>query len=396
MLPAFGGMGAMPGMPGMTGPILLKDGKSKILPTDDSSAVRVRALPKADVFGPVPAGEALLALEITPEPKLQWQSLQAVRIDKALDDRDQSLTQITPQVPAGPPGAGVPGVPGGFAPGVVRPMIARPLAMWGATHQQAAVQLKRGEKAAKTLKELKGVISAQVLTEAQPMLTADNLAKAAGKTFKGTEGGSLKIIEVKTDEQKQTTIRFEFEQPPNSMPATPPMPAMPPIRRLVPAPRPGVKLPPPPPPPAPARAPPAPAVPGQALQLQVQIQGGGQGVIAIGAGGGFNVAGPINGLSVQDDKGNALPVQMGQMRVQMMQARRRQCRHGHLRAHLPARQGPGRAGQARLSRPQTGDGRDPLHPQGRAAAIRACSGIISVSRDAQRSATATRSAARRG
>jgi hypothetical protein len=311
--------GAMPMMPGAPEQILLKDGKAKKLPTDDRSAIRVRALPGGGRFGPVPAGEILLTLEATPEPRLQWQGLQSVRIDKALDDQDQNLTQITPQVPAGPPGIGNIGGAPGFAPPVMRPMMAPPVAMWGGLHQQVHVQLKKGEKAAKSLKELAGVISAQVLTEATPMVTADNLAKAAGKTFKGNHGGSLKILAVKTDEQKQTTIQFEFEQPPNAIAAMAPLQAVPAGAPPIP---PGA--PPLPPPPAPAApAPPAPAakapaVKPQVVQFQVQIQGG----IAVAPGGGFVAPmfmGPMMGLSVQDDKGNTLPVQMGPQQFRAMQ-----------------------------------------------------------------------------
>src|SRR6185437_12792105 len=288
------------------GSILLKDGKAQKLPTDDRSAVRIRDLPKADMFGAAPEGEVILGLEVSPEPKLQWQGMQSIRIKKAVDDQDQKLSQVIPQVPGAPAGAGF---PGGFAPpGAVRPAIA----VWGGgTSQQIPVQLKKGEKAAKSLKELQGVITANVLSEAKPMITADNLAKAAGKTFKGDEGGALKIVSVKTDEAKKTTIQFELEQPPNVVPAAAQNAGMPgggaimpplPVRiKIRPAGAPGA--------PAPQPAPPAPAaqapqaklqVVRQQVQIQVQIGGGGQGIvigqpaIAI-AGGGF--AGPFNGVS---------------------------------------------------------------------------------------------------
>jgi hypothetical protein len=305
--PIMPGVAAMPFMPAMASQILLKDGKPRKLPTDDRSAVRVRALPKADALGPVAAGEMLLALEVAAEQKLQWQMTQSVRIDKALDDQGQNLTQITPQVPAGPRGAGFPIAPG------AAPMMAPFMPGFGGLAQRVPIQLKKGEKAAKTLKELAGVISAQVLTEAQPLLTADNLAKAAGKTFKGDEGGAIKVLSVKTDEQKQTTIQFAFEQPPNTIPAAAPWaPAM-----AVPVPVPPLPAAPAVAPAIPAPAPPAaqaPAAKPAVVQLQVQIRGG----IMPAPGGGPMLMGPIMGLSVQDDKGNTLPVQMGGQRFQVM------------------------------------------------------------------------------
>jgi hypothetical protein len=303
---------------------MLKDGKAKKLPADDRSAVRIRALPKADLFGTAPQGEVILALEVTLEPKLQWQNMQSIRINKAVDDQDQKLSQVTPQVPA-PPGAAF---PGGFAPAaMIRPAIG---AWGGGMNQPIPVQLKKGEKVAKSLKELKGVLSANVLSEAKPMITADNLAKAAGKTFKGDEGGSLKIIAVTTDETKKTTIQFELEQPPNVVAAAQNMgmpgggAVMPPLPmriKIRPAGAPAAPAPPPVPPPPAAQAPVRKV---QVVRQQVQVQlGGGQGgriVImqpAIGvAGPGF--AGPFNGVSVQDDKGNTLPIQAGPPQFRMV------------------------------------------------------------------------------
>ncbi len=252
----------MPFMPGTPGMIMLKDAKPKKLPTDDRSAVRVRALSKADMFGAAPEGEIMLALEVTPEPKLQWQGMQSIHINKALDDQDQKLSQIVPQIPAGP---GFRGGAGGFAPpqAVIRPAIMRPGmgGFWGGPNQPIPVQLKKGEKAAKSLKELTGVITANVLSETKPMITADKLDKAAGKTFKGDEGGSIKIIEVKTDEAKKTTIQFELEQPPNviaAMPQNMGMMGMPGVGAIMPAPPVRIKIRPPGAgaPPAPRRLPP--------------------------------------------------------------------------------------------------------------------------------------------
>lgn len=375
-MPMMPGMAGMPVMPGMAGQLMLKDGKAKKLPIDDRSAVRVRIVPNAaGGFKPAPGDEIHLTLEATPEPKLQWQGFQSIRIGKAVDDRDQQLTQIVPQIPAAPPGIGFPG--GGIGIGVPVPM---PMPMGGmgmagfggGMNQPITVQLKKGEKAAKSLKELKGVITAQVLSEAKPMITADKLVKAGGKTFKGDEGGSIKIIEVKTA-GKKTTIQFEFEQPPDSIPAGPAM-GMPgfggpigigmpvPAFRIQAAP---VAVPAPAAPPAPPAAKaPAPAAKDekakdeeakaktakeeaaakaakeakgkeleirrqqiararaaqvQAAQVQIQIQkqfAGGRGGVVFGGGG---LIAPMQGLSVQDDKGNTLPIQMGPQQFRLIQ-----------------------------------------------------------------------------
>jgi len=84
---------------------------------------------------------------------------------------------------------------------------------WIGLNHLVPVQLKKGAKDAKALKELKGVLTAQLLAEARPVIVTDKLDKAAGETFQGDEGSSIKIINV-ASEEKQTTIQLEFKAPP--------------------------------------------------------------------------------------------------------------------------------------------------------------------------------------
>ena len=57
------------------------------------------------------------------------------------------------------------------------------------------------------------MVSASILTEATPIITAPDVLKAAGKTFKGGENGRLKVIEVSKDESGRITIRLELQTP---------------------------------------------------------------------------------------------------------------------------------------------------------------------------------------
>jgi hypothetical protein len=307
--PAIGrpGRAFPPGMSGLNGQLILKEGKAEKLPTDDRSAARIRVLSKSDLFGTVPEGEILLALEIALEPKLQWQAFQSVHIDTAVDDQGQKLSQIVPQVEGavgfggGNPAIALPGGGGGVKLQQQRQMqmqmqmMARQRMMrWGTLSQQIPVQLKKGEKEAKVLKELKGVLTAQVLTEARPLITTDTLDKATGKIFKGEEDGAIKIVSVQA-EDKRTTIQLEFEQPPYDkvMPAHPnPLPAP------AGAARPKAKLP--------------PAAEGPAAPKPVPVPLGGAAF-----GGPMQLVDSMNGLSVQDEKGNALPIDGGQMHMQV-------------------------------------------------------------------------------
>ncbi len=318
--------------------IILKDGVSKKLPTDDASSVRVRARDKSESLGTPGKGEVILPLEVSLEPKVLWQGLQSVRIESATDDQDQKLAQVIPQVEApGAIGGGIAVGAPGFAPQIaIAPNFAMPGMFGGQLGAQVPVQLKKGSKDATTIKELKGVITADLLTEVQPVIVADKLK--AGEMAKGKEGGYIKIVEVKSEDE-QTTIRVEYQQPPldKVAPAQPnvgqvqggiggmggvapaPVPIRLPRRGVPIRPAPIAPAPAVPPPPAglaaqpPAVAPP-PLPPVQvAPAMQVVIRGGGNVVIGgpIGFGG--------NGLTVQDDKGNALPMQITQVQTRFEQ-----------------------------------------------------------------------------
>jgi len=123
-------------------------------PSENLKAMRVRdlaappGLDTADGIDAPQVKEVSLTLEVTPEPRLQLRSIQAVRVDKALDEKGQTLKPGRPMGPFDP-------------------------TMWEMPigGQRVHVCLKKGQKASKSLKELKGVLSAQVLAEPVPVLT---------------------------------------------------------------------------------------------------------------------------------------------------------------------------------------------------------------------------------
>jgi hypothetical protein len=270
--------------------LVLTDGKAEALPTQYAGAVRIRALPAGTaILGFAPReGELTIALQVTPEPKLQFQSLVDVRIDKAVDDQGQVLMQSTAD--AGNGGNDVP-VAGALV--AKAAFVARvPAPAPGVA--PVPVRLKKGDKPSKTLKELTGVVSIQVRTPAEALMTIEKLMDAAGKEVKGEAGGRIKVLDVAKDD-KATTLKIEFEPPPDvqaggvvpgpiliqPVPLPVPVPQQLPQKQLN-------------------------AVPGA---LQVQVQPAVQPVpvpavpIAPAAPAGFN------GLTVLDEKGNALPMQ---------------------------------------------------------------------------------------
>jgi hypothetical protein len=313
--PGFGGMiGMNPAV------ITVVDGKPKTVPTCYSGAVRIRALKDAPNLGiPVPSPGAKddthqLWLEVRAEPKLQLLNIQSVAVEKATDDRDQKLEKVTapaPDAPDAPPGV----VPGRLPRRALPPAPAvgyiGGLGGFGGT-QYFQVPLKKGEKEAKALKEFAGTISANLMAPAEAVITAEKITKAAGETFKGKDGGHIKVTEVKEEDGK-ITIKFELETPQNAagaglggigiaipggpVPVAPPPPPAP----IPPAPAPAL-------PPGgagfafEAEEPPAPPAP--AAQIQIQI------APAVPPGGGLAAPRPgyfpAQGIALVDDKGKTI------------------------------------------------------------------------------------------
>jgi hypothetical protein len=75
------------------------------------------------------------------------------------------------------------------------------------------IHLKKGAQDAKSLKEISGTITAQVLLEPKPLITVTDVLQSAGKTIKGTDGGSIKIVALNVHGMGQVSIFFELDPP---------------------------------------------------------------------------------------------------------------------------------------------------------------------------------------
>jgi hypothetical protein len=209
-----------PGVP--VGQLNLIAGKPADLPTFYSGAIRVRALPSQPqgvVRGvPAPAAgarEAVLYLEVTPEPRVQNFTLNgsgAVQFDKAIDDQGQSLS--APMDPMPPNGVGGPALGGpGFARGGLAVQPVYGYNPYGIQSRYTEVRLKLGEKKAKTLKELRGQITAQMLAPPQALITIDNVTKAAGKKVE-RNGGSIEVLSFQKQADGSYQVKFRLQTPP--------------------------------------------------------------------------------------------------------------------------------------------------------------------------------------
>src|SRR5262249_13529968 len=159
-------------------------------------AVRIRALPADQTPAgrrPKREGHALLVLEVSAEPKLQgFMVTGGPRIDKAVDDQGQKLEPAAdagaPPGAGGAPGAGPggPGIPGAGPGGGGLPVPMMPLmpGAYGGNQRLLTVWVKLGEKQAKAIKELTGSITVQARAPSGPLVSVDNVLKAAGKTEK--------------------------------------------------------------------------------------------------------------------------------------------------------------------------------------------------------------------
>jgi hypothetical protein len=192
--------------------IVLTEGKPSELPIYFGGAARVRQLPAdAPILERKPADKELqIGLGVALEGTARLLAVTGVKIDKAQDDQGQSLAVIAEAGQEAPlPG----GVQIGAQPGVVIiNMKGQPFGGLPTKYEQhSLIRLKAGEKAAKTIKELSGVVNTQV-DALEPAITIDNVMKAAGQpAVKGKEAGSLKLIEVAKQDDGQYKVTVELE-----------------------------------------------------------------------------------------------------------------------------------------------------------------------------------------
>jgi hypothetical protein len=186
------------------GHLFLVDGHGPSLPTCNTGAVRIRALPAKQAAPDTEKEEILFLVEVTPQPKTTWHNIVDLRIEKAIDenghdlacslDTRHDLSRIT-------------GVGNGTS--VWDAQTGQPIT----TCRDIPVRLKSGEKPSGLLKEASGVVAAQVQTQEQPLITVDNVLKSAGQTFTGEDGEFLKLAEVNRKPDGDVSLRIELADP---------------------------------------------------------------------------------------------------------------------------------------------------------------------------------------
>lgn len=192
--------------------LILKDGTALPLPTYLAGALRIRALPPDPRSGgPTSAErEPLMGLEIRLEPRLQLQSVLAVRIDRVVDERGQSLT--LPANIVAEAGA----LTAGSGPQVLLTwdgVSELPTSFPGSTGC-VSFRTRLPDRTSRRLKELHGSVALLVQTAAEPLVTVDRILQAAGQAVRGADGTSLRLLEVRRTEEGPLTLRIELTPPP--------------------------------------------------------------------------------------------------------------------------------------------------------------------------------------
>lgn len=77
--------------------------------------------------------------------------------------------------------------------------------------REVTIQLKKGEKASNLLRELKGRLTAKVLTPTEPLVTMKNVMKAAGKKATGKDGEGLELVSINRADNGQVTIQVRVD-----------------------------------------------------------------------------------------------------------------------------------------------------------------------------------------
>jgi hypothetical protein len=207
----------------VAGPIVLVEGKPDGLPRWHAGAVRIRALSaKTPGIGQIKTQEeTFITLEVTPEPKLVWQGILDVRIDKAVDQAGQALPQVLASNLGGNEFSQENNI-------VFNAMMKNGNAVfvdmdsgepvdWLRHQRHIPVRFKVAGKPSQVLKEVQGMVAAQVQTPHQPLITVENVLKSQDRTFKGPDGSFLKVVEVSRMDHGQLKLRVQVRPPPMGM-----------------------------------------------------------------------------------------------------------------------------------------------------------------------------------
>ncbi len=203
------------------GRLVLVEGQER-LPTSQTGGVRIRVLsPKTEIPGHAKTSEeAVIVLEISPEPGIDWRGFLAAHVENAIDGKGREVKQIRENTM---PADGAMNEWAGaiafnlnmannaviFAGGDVENVAGQP----APSSREVPIRLKLSDRETKSLSELQGLLYAQVQTPQEPIIRAEKILQAEGKTFKGPENSFLKVHEVRKGDNGQIKLRVSVRAP---------------------------------------------------------------------------------------------------------------------------------------------------------------------------------------
>lgn len=189
------------------GRVVLVESKGTPPPTCYAGPIRIRAMP------PAPSkteGELLVGLETAADPRVRWEKMVGVRIRRAVDDQGQELTPV-PVAPAERNTRTT-----GSSVVIINGQVMNDQGT-SSDPRLALVRLRAGQKTAKKLAELSGMVSGLLLLPAERLLTIDDILKADGKSIEGVAGSLFKVVDVTKEENGLVRVRGHLEPPVSSL-----------------------------------------------------------------------------------------------------------------------------------------------------------------------------------
>ncbi len=145
---------------------------------------------------------APLTLEVKPEPRIGWERLATIRIDRVLDDRGQELA---------PP-------PVVFGDSKWQDIPEDVIIVWdgvgdfplASTPQVFALEFPVSERTGRSLREVHGTVAGWIRTSPEPLIKIDDVAKALKVQHTGPDGCRLKVTECQRDEDGLFKVQIEL------------------------------------------------------------------------------------------------------------------------------------------------------------------------------------------
>jgi len=200
--------------PILQSPITLQEGQPKTMSCCYAGAVRIRALPPG--FPKNGSGvsaqddEVVVNIEVTHEPRLGWQGLRGMRIDKVIDDKGHDLPAPVPYITDD-----CSSMDGDFRFGGFNSYYGGRVDN-GSGSRFVSMRVKKPKDKGKLFKLVQGKITAEVLSPLEPLITVSDIMQASGETYPGEHGGSVKVEEVAKGDGETLKIRVVVESPPRN------------------------------------------------------------------------------------------------------------------------------------------------------------------------------------